>query len=89
MDCDAFFASVHKAMDPELADKPVIVGGGERGVVSTCCYIARLYGVRSAMPAFQARKLCPEAVWVRPDHALYARVSRRIRVMMEDLTPAI
>ncbi|RYH09313.1 DNA polymerase IV [Tropicimonas sp. IMCC6043] len=89
MDCDAFFASVHKAMEPELADKPVIVGGGQRGVVSTCCYIARLYGVRSAMPAFQARKLCPEAIWVKPRHDIYARVSRQIRDMMEELTPAV
>ncbi|SDI37318.1 DNA polymerase IV [Aliiruegeria lutimaris] len=89
MDCDAFFASVHKAMEPELADKPVIVGGGERGVVSTCCYIARLYGVRSAMPAFQARKLCPEAVWVKPRHDIYTHVSRQIREMMEELTPSI
>ncbi|NDR59077.1 DNA polymerase IV [Aliiruegeria sabulilitoris] len=89
MDCDAFFASVHKAMDPELADKPVIVGGGDRGVVSTCCYIARLYGVRSAMPAFQARKLCPEAIWVKPRHDIYTRVSRQIRDIMEEMTPSI
>ncbi|MFV0336064.1 MAG: DNA polymerase IV [Tropicimonas sp.] len=89
MDCDAFFASVHKAMEPGLADKPVIVGGGERGVVSTCCYIARLYGVRSAMPAFEARRLCPEAVWVAPRHDLYARISGQIRAMMAELTPAI
>ena len=89
MDCDAFFASVHKVLEPELADKPLIVGGGDRGVVSTCCYIARLYGVRSAMPAFQARKLCPEAVWVKPRHDIYARVSKQIRAMMEELTPSV
>ena len=89
MDCDAFFASVHKVLEPELADKPLIVGGGDRGVVSTCCYIARLYGVRSAMPSFQARKLCPEAVWVKPRHDIYARVSKQIRAMMEELTPSV
>ncbi len=89
MDCDAFFASVHKAMDPDLADKPVIVGGGQRGVVSTCCYIARLYGVRSAMAAFQAKKLCPDAVWVKPRHDIYTKVSGQIRAMMEEMTPSI
>ena len=66
MDCDAFYASVEKRDNPDLRDKPVIVGGGTRGVVSTCCYIARISGVRSAMPMFQALNLCPEAVVVRP-----------------------
>lgn len=89
MDCDAFYASVEKRDNPELADKPVIVGGGTRGVVSTCCYIARISGVRSAMPMFQALKLCPEAVVVKPRMAVYVEVSRAIRAMMEELTPAI
>ena len=89
MDCDAFYASVEKRDRPELADKPVIVGGGHRGVVSTACYIARIRGVRSAMPMFQALKLCPDAVVVKPRMELYAAVSRRIRAMMEDLTPVI
>ena len=89
MDCDAFYASVEKRDDPSLRDKPVIVGGGTRGVVSTCCYIARISGVRSAMPMFQALKLCPEAVVVPPRMQVYAEVSRAIRAMMEDLTPAI
>lgn len=89
MDCDAFYASVEKRDHPELRDKPVIVGGGTRGVVSTCCYIARISGVRSAMPMFQALKLCPEAVVVKPRIQVYAEVSRAIRAMMEDLTPAI
>ncbi|THD85895.1 DNA polymerase IV [Aliigemmobacter aestuarii] len=89
MDCDAFYASVEKRDDPSLRDKPVIVGGGMRGVVSTCCYIARIKGVRSAMPMFQALKLCPEAVVVKPRMQVYAEVSRAIRSMMEDLTPAI
>ena len=89
MDCDAFYASVEKRDNPDLRDKPVIVGGGTRGVVSTCCYIARIKGVRSAMPMFQALKLCPEAVVVKPRMPVYAEVSRAIRAMMEELTPAI
>ncbi|SNT06751.1 DNA polymerase IV [Tropicimonas sediminicola] len=89
MDCDAFYASVEKRDDPSLADKPVIVGGGKRGVVSTCCYIARTYGVRSAMPMFQALKLCPQAVVIKPRGEAYATASRAIRGMMEELTPAI
>jgi DNA polymerase-4 len=89
MDCDAFYASVEKRDNPELRDQPVIVGGGTRGVVSTCCYIARISGVRSAMPMFQALKLCPQAVVVKPRMQVYVAVSRQIRAMMEDLTPAI
>src|SRR5690606_17835355 len=71
MDCDAFYASVEKRDRPELRDVPVIVGGGQRGVVTTCCYIARISGVRSAMPMYQAFRLCPEAVVIRPDFAKY------------------
>jgi DNA polymerase-4 len=89
MDCDAFFASVEKRDNPDLRDKPVIVGGGKRGVVSTACYIARMKGVRSAMPMFKALKLCPEAVVVRPRFEAYADVSRKVRAMMEEMTPAI
>jgi DNA polymerase-4 len=89
MDCDAFYASVEKRDNPALRDHPVIVGGGSRGVVSTCCYIARIKGVRSAMPMFQALKLCPEAVVVKPRFAAYTEASRAIRAMMEDLTPSI
>jgi DNA polymerase-4 len=89
MDCDAFYASVEKRDNPELRDKPVIIGGGRRGVVSTACYIARIKGVRSAMPMFQALKLCPEAVVVRGNMENYARISRQIRTMMEEMTPAI
>lgn len=89
MDCDAFYASVEKRDNPALRDQPVIVGGGQRGVVSTCCYIARIKGVRSAMPMFQALKLCPEAVVVKPRFPAYLEASRAIRAMMEDLTPAI
>jgi DNA polymerase-4 len=89
MDCDAFYASVEKRDNPSLRDMPVIVGGGQRGVVSTCCYIARIHGVRSAMPMFQALKLCPQAVVVKPRMAAYAEASRAIRDMMQRLTPAI
>jgi len=89
MDCDAFYASVEKRDNPALREKPVIIGGGKRGVVSTACYIARIKGVRSAMPMFQALKLCPEAVVVRGRMEVYAAVSRQIRAMMEELTPAI
>lgn len=89
IDCDAFYASVEKRDRPELRDQPVIVGGGVRGVVSTCCYVARLYGVRSAMPMFKARQLCPNAVVIRPDIARYAAVSRQIRGLMDRLTPLV
>ncbi len=89
MDCDAFYASVEKRDNPELRDKPVIVGGGTRGVVSTCCYLARIHGVRSAMPMFQALKLCPQAVVVKPRMSVYAEASRAIRNMLESLTPSI
>jgi DNA polymerase-4 len=89
MDCDAFYASVEKRDNPELRDKPVIIGGGKRGVVSTACYIARIRGVRSAMPMFQALKLCPDAVVVRPRMEAYAEASRAVRALMDELTPQI
>jgi DNA polymerase IV len=89
MDCDAFYASVEKRDNPDLRDKPVIVGGGQRGVVTTACYIARIHGVRSAMPMFKALQLCPEAVVVKPRFEAYTAASREIRSMMEELTPAI
>lgn len=89
MDCDAFFASVEKRDNPDLQDKPVIVGGGKRGVVSTACYLARIRGVRSAMPMFQALKLCPEAVVVKPRMQAYVEVSRQVRAMMDELTPVV
>ena len=89
MDCDAFYASVEKRDNPELEGKPVIIGGGRRGVVSTACYVARIRGVRSAMPMFKALQLCPEAVVLTPRMDAYAEASKAIRAMMEDLTPAI
>lgn len=89
MDCDAFYASVEKRDNPELEGKPVIIGGGRRGVVSTACYVARIRGVRSAMPMFQALKLCPDAIIVKPRMSAYVDASRAIRAMMQELTPAI
>lgn len=89
IDCDAFFASVEKRQRPELADVPVIIGGGQRGVVATCCYLARMSGVRSAMPMFKARKLCPQAVIIKPDMALYAQVGQEVRQKMLELSPLV
>ncbi|HBJ94627.1 DNA polymerase IV [Ponticaulis sp.] len=89
IDCDAFFASIEKRDNPDLQGKPVIVGGGKRGVVATCCYMARLFGVRSAMPMFKALKLCPNAVVVRPDFDKYKTASRAIRSAMDALTPLV
>jgi len=89
IDCDAFYASVEKRDNPELKDKPVIIGGGKRGVVSTACYIARVNGVRSAMPMFKALKACPNAVVVRGDMKKYSQVGLQIRELMRELTPAV
>ena len=89
VDCDAFYCSVEKRDNPELRDKPVVVGGGRRGVVSAACYHARIYGVRSAMPMFQALKRCPELTVVRGDMDKYAFEGRRIRTLMTELTPLV
>jgi DNA polymerase IV len=90
IDCDAFYASVEKRDHPDLRDKPVIVGGsGPRAVATTCCYIARTFGVRSAMPMSRARALCPDAVVLPPDMGKYARVGRQIRLRMQELTPLV
>tara|TARA_R110002096_G_scaffold428927_1_gene641250 strand:+ start:82113 stop:83396 length:1284 start_codon:yes stop_codon:yes gene_type:complete len=89
IDCDAFYASVEKRDHPELIPKPLIIGGGKRGVVSTCCYIARTYGVRSAMPMFKANKLCPNATVLPPDMKKYSSVSKDIRKIFDELTPIV
>jgi DNA polymerase-4 len=89
VDCDAFYATIEKRDDPSLADQPLIVGGGQRGVVTTACYIARTYGVRSAMPMFEARRLCPHAAIVRPNMEKYAGVSQQVRALMLELTPLV
>jgi len=89
LDCDAFYATVEKRDRPALAERPVIVGGGQRGVVLACCYVARIYGVRSAMPMFEALARCPEAVVIRPDMAKYREVGRAVRTEMRRLTPLV
>ena len=89
IDCDAFFASVEKRDRPELAGRPVLVGGGTRGVVTAACYVARMYGCRSAMPMFKALKACPDAVVIRPDMAKYSAASRAVRALMQPLSPLV
>ena len=89
IDCDAFYAAVEKRDNPELKDKPLIIGGGKRGVVSTACYIARINGVRSAMPMFKALEACPDAIVISPNMEKYVRVGREVRAMMQALTPLV
>jgi DNA polymerase-4 len=89
IDCDAFYATIEKRDDPSLIDKPVIVGGGKRGVVAACCYVARTYGIRSAMPMFEALRRCPSAVVVRPNMAKYVKAGRAVRRAMLALTPLV
>lgn len=89
IDCDAFYASVEKRDRPELRDKPVIVGGGKRGVVSTACYVARIRGVKSAQPMFKALAVCPDAVVIKPDMAKYIQVGRQVRQLMQSLSPLV
>ena len=89
IDCDAFYASVEKRDRPELQARPVIVGGGTRGVVTAACYVARLYGVKSAMPMFKALRACPDAVVIKPDFPKYVAASRHVRSLMQELTPLV
>jgi DNA polymerase IV len=89
VDCDAFYATIEKRDDPTLAAEPVIVGGGKRGVVAAACYVARTFGVRSAMPMFEALRLCPHAKVVRPNMDKYVSVGREVRRMMLALTPLV
>ncbi len=89
IDCDAFYAAVEKRDNPELLTKPVIVGGGKRGVVSTCCYVARTYGVHSAQPMFEALKRCPDAVVIKPDGEKYSAVGKEVKAAMQNLTPLV
>ncbi len=89
VDCDAFYAAVEKRDDPSLADRAVLVGGGRRGVVMAACYNARRFGIRSAMPMFEALRACPDAVTIRPDMRKYAAVGRAVRMLMEEATPAV
>ena len=89
VDCDAFYATIEKRDDPSLADKPVIIGGGKRGVVAAACYVARTYGIRSAMPMFEAMRRCPHAAVVKPNMAKYVKVGREVRRAMLALTPQV
>ena len=89
VDCDAFYATIEKRDDPSLSDKPLIIGGGKRGVVSTACYVARTYGIHSAMPMFKARALCPHATVISPNMQKYVRVGREVRRLMFELTPQV
>jgi DNA polymerase-4 len=89
IDCDAFYATIEKRDDASLADKPVIVGGGKRGVVAACCYVARTYGIRSAMPMFEALRRCPHAVVIKPNMSKYVEVGRAVRNAMRALTPIV
>src|SRR4029077_12050609 len=90
LDCDAFYASIEKRDRPELTDLPVIVGGrSRRAVVLTACYIARKFGVRSAMPMYQALKLCPQAIVGHPEMNKYAQVARQVRNVLCTVTPLV
>ena len=89
IDCDAFYATIEKRDDPTLADRPVIVGGGKRGVVAACCYVARTYGIRSAMPMFEALRKCPDAAVIKPNMQKYVTAGRAVRKAMFDLTPLV
>lgn len=89
IDCDAFFASIEKRDNPDLLSKPVIIGGAHRGVVSTCCYIARTFGVHSAMPVYQARKLCPDGVFIAGNREKYSAASQQIREIFDEMSPAV
>jgi DNA polymerase-4 len=89
VDCDAFYATIEKRDDPSLAAEPVIVGGGRRGVVAAACYVARTYGIRSAMPMFEALRLCPHAKVIRPNMEKYSGVGREVRRLMLALTPLV
>ncbi|WP_129297623.1 DNA polymerase IV [Streptomyces lydicus] len=90
LDMDAFFAAAEQAAKPSLRGKPVVVGGiGVRGVVSTASYEARVFGVRSAMPTAQARRLCPNAAYLTPRFSLYRQVSETVMGLLHALSPLV
>ena len=90
VDMDAFFASVEQVDNPNFKGKPVIVGGvGERGVVSTCSYEARKFGVRSAMPIFIAQRLCPHGIYLKVRYYRYKEISNRVFNIFREVTPIV
>lgn len=92
IDMDAFFAAVEVVRDPALRGKPLIIGGNKddmRGVVSTASYEARAFGVHSAMPIAQARRLCPQGIYMRGNHAVYGQVSREVRAILDTVSPIV
>lgn len=89
LDMDAFFASVEQADNPALQGRPVIIGTGDRAVASTCSYEARAFGVRSAMPLYMARRLCPQGIFLPGRMKRYKEVSRTIFNLLEDFSPVI
>src|SRR5512139_3952960 len=90
IDMDAFFASVEKALDPSLKGKPVIVGGRNgRGVVTSASYEARKFGVRSAMPGFQAKKLCPHGIFLPNRRRVYSEYSAKVFAILKQYSPQV
>ena len=89
VDCDAFYAAIEKRDNPKYKNFPIIIGGGKRGVVSTACYIARIKGVKSAMPMYKALKLCPDAIIIKPNMQKYKEASKVINDLMKEITPLV
>ena len=89
VDCDAFYASVEKRDKPALRDSPVLIGGSRRGVVAAACYIARTYGIKSAMPMYKALQKCPDAVVIAPNMKKYAAISKAVKAIMLQTTPLV
>ena len=89
LDMDAFFASVEQLENPALRGKPVIIGGGDRGVVATASYEARVYGIHSAMPVATARKLCPNGIFIHGRHQRYSEISASIMAALRNFSPVV
>ncbi len=89
VDMDAFYASIEQRDNPEYRNKPLIVGGKTRGVVSTCSYEARKFGVHSAMPIFEAKRKCPQGIFISPRGKVYAEVSGQIHAILQNYSPLV